>query len=560
MTLVGAGPESNPIHDFAWYRRHLMIQDRLSHQYVPLSPTPIQRAVRRAILDAEARAEPARLIVLKARREGVSTIVQATFAHRAFTRKNVKAYTIAHEADAASILHGMTEGMYDNLPPALRPPKTAGNLGKRLRLANGADLRTETAKDIHAGRSGAASLLHASEVGMWEHGDEVLRSILSVVPHAPGTIVVLESTAQGVGNTFHRRWISAERGDSGYTPLFFSWLEDPIYALPAVTWDQLVALDDEETALKEILGVTPNQLAWRRQIIRTEFDGDLDGFHQEYPSTPTEAFITSGRQYFGPQYISRFHPAEPISRARLTGKWAKGQWVKAEKDDRGALWIYAAKKEGHRYCMFIDPAGTVGEMRAKHFSDPRDISDYTCMWLLDCTTMDTVAVWHDRIDTGLIAEHAAKLGKIYNNAAICVETTGGYGTTVIEKLRDMGYSNLHREREHTTYARTRSAQYGWKTTITSRPIMLETLRDVLREDPEKLKHGPLREEMQTFIIGRQRPEAAPGTHDDLVFAAAGAYAISEEYAQRRGALQMIGNKPRKRRPPRYADVLMRARR
>jgi hypothetical protein len=557
VSLVGGGPGVNPIHDFGWYRQHLYIQDRLTHQIVPLRPTKVQLAVRRAILDAEAAQIAARIIVLKARREGVSTIVQATFAHRAFTRKNVWAYTIAHEIDAASNLFGMTEQMYANLPPALRPPKTSGNLGRQLRLQNGAYLRTETARDVRAGRSGAATMLHGSEVGFWDHGDEVLRSILSTVPNAPGTIVVLESTANGIGNTFHRRWVSAEKGESGYTPLFFSWLEDPVYELPTKTLEDLVALDDEEEALVAILGASAGQLAWRRHTIRTEFDGDLDGFHQEYPSTPLEAFITSGRQYFGSAYISRFHPSEPKWRAQIMGEWKKGQDVTARRDDKGPLWIYEPCDKDHRYVMFIDPAGVVGEPRARHFSDPRDISDYTVMWVVDCSTMNTVAVFHDRLDLGKAGEVAAKLGRIYNNAVICPETTGGYGFVIVEKLRDLGYAAIHRDRNRQTYGRERTAVYGWSTSITTRPIMLETLRDVLRENPEVLRHAPLRDEMHTFIIGSSRPEAGPGTHDDLIFGAAGAYTIAADYAQRPPRHKLVG--PQKKKPKGFNDILMRAR-
>lgn len=561
MELVGGSHLVNPIHDFGWYRQHLLIQDRLTHAQVPLNPTKIQRAVRRAILDAEDRQEPARLIVLKARREGVSTIVQATFAHRAFTRKNVWAYTIAHEIDAASNLFSMTEHMYHGLPEALRPPKISGNLGRQLRLANGAYLRTETARDIRAGRSGAATMIHGSEVAFWDHGDEVLRSILSTVPEVPGTIVVLESTANGVGGTFHKRWLSAEAGTSGYVPLFFSWLEDPIYFHPQATEFSVGPLDDEEEALRVTLGANPGQLAWRRRMIRTEFDGDIDGFHQEYPSTPSEAFITSGRQYFGAQYITRFHPEEPSARAHLVGKWIKGQDVSAQRAPNGPLWVYKARQPNHRYVMFIDPAGVVGETRARNFNDPKDISDYTVMWVVDCTNMETVAVWHDRCDLGEAGEIAAKLALIYNKAVVCPETTGGYGFVIVEKLRDLGYAGgLHRDRNRQTWGRERSAQYGWSTNVTTRPIMLETLRDVLRETPHKLKHAPLRNEMHSFIIGKTRPEAAPGTHDDLIFAAAGAYTIADEYAQR-SPIRMRGPKPKKpKKPSRFTDTLMRARR
>lgn len=557
--LVGGSPEVNPIHDFGWYRQHLYIQDRLTHELIQLRPTLIQLRVRRAILDAEAARIPARIIVLKARREGVSTITQATFAHRAFTRRNVNTYTIAHETDAASILFGMTETMYANLPAALRPPKASGNLGKRLVLGNGSDLRTETAKDVQAGRSSAASLLHCSEVGFWDHGDKVLRSMLSIVPDAPGTVIIMESTANGMENAFHRRWRSAERGDSGYTPLFFSWLEDPVYSLGEITWEALGPLDDEEDALKEILHAQPGQLKWRREIIRTQFDGDLDGFHQEFPSTPVEAFITSGRQFFGANYISRFHPREPITRARLKGVWRKRAEVWAEPDDRGPLWVYEKRNSEHRYVLFVDPAGVVGDNRARFFRTGDDPSDYTCMWVLDCVTMNTAAVWHERIDLGLIAEEAAKLGRIYNNAVICPEMTGGYGATVIVGLRALGYSALHRDRTRDTYNRPVSERYGWTTSVATRPLMLETLRDVLRETPEKLADAGLREEMLNFVIGRVHAAAAPGAHDDRVMAAAGAYIVGQEYAQRK-PIKLIGapEKKRRRRPRRYTDVLTRA--
>ena len=315
--------------------------------------------------------------------------------------------------------------------------------------------------------------------------------------------------------------------------------------------------DDEEETLKVLFRAKPGQLVWRRQAIRTQFDGDLDGFHQEFPSTPSEAFITSGRQYFGAQHIMRFRPVDPIRRGRIQGIWRKKAEVKIVKDDRGPLWIYEPRQPDTRYVLFIDPAGVVGDARARHFGSADDPSDYTCMWIVNCKTMDTAAVWHGRSDLGLIGEEAAKLGRIYNNAIICPEVTGGSGFAIVMKLRDIGYPALHRDRERKTYARARSEMYGWMTSVSTRPIMLETLRDVLRETPDKLKHAPLREEMTQFIIVKNKPEATPGTHDDQVMAAAGAYTIAAEYAQRRPLKTAVLRKPGKASG--FTDVLSRAR-
>jgi hypothetical protein len=118
------------------------------------------------------------------------------------------AYTIADEAESAQNLHGMTEQMFEHLPPALQPKKAAGSgYGRRLRLASGSDLRTETAQDKHAGRSGSATLVHASEFAFWPYPRETLTAMLQIVPDEVGTIVVIESTAHGVGNAFHEEWL-----------------------------------------------------------------------------------------------------------------------------------------------------------------------------------------------------------------------------------------------------------------------------------------------------------------------------------------------------------------
>src|SRR4029077_8980057 len=119
-------------------------------------------------------------------------------------------------------------------------------------------------------------------------------------------------------------------------------------------------------------------------------------------------------------------------------------------------------------------------------------SDFTCMWVLNCKKMSTAAVWHARIDLGMIGEEVAKLGLIFKRAVICPETTGGYGFVVTEKLRSIGYSPIHRDRLRNRYDRSRVDTYGFATTTATRPLMLEGLRDVLREQPHLLQHQGLK--------------------------------------------------------------------
>lgn len=548
---------SGAVWDFKTYRQHLRIQDRASHRMVQIVPNVPQQRVRNAIIEAEREGRPARVIVLKARRMGISTILQGTFCHRGCTRAGVKALTIADDHEKASNLHGMLELMYEHLPAKLKPQQAGKLAGRRIKLANGSEFRTQTAQDANAGRSTAAALLHASEFGFWPYPEKTLVSMLQVVPDAPGTIVGIESTANGIGNGFHREWLRAERGDSPYVPLFFSWLDDPGYTHgDQIALRDLGQIDDEEYALIEDLGASPGQIAWRRHKLKQDLMGDIDFFHQEYPATPDEAFLTSGRQFFGSTNIAQFKPSEPIGRFKIEGHFTRGKKSekKAVRDEHGPLWIYELPQKDTRYVIFVDPAGVVGEIKAKHFAKTEDPSDYTCMWVLNAKTMATAAVWHGRLDLGMVGIEAAKLGVIYNRAVLCPETTGGYGFVVTEKLREIGYSPIHRDRMRNKYDRSRVDTYGFATTVATRPLMLEGLRDVLREDPRLLKHGPLKQEMAVFVIGNTMvPSAAPGCHDDMVMAAAGAYAIAPDYAQRAIVLPAtLGQKKG------YEDVLSRA--
>lgn len=548
---------SGKIHDFREYRRFLKIQDRDSHVMVPLAVNAPQQQVRDSIIAAEREGRPARTIVLKARRMGISTVVQGTFVHRACTRAGFKGRTIADDHDKASSLHGMSETMYEELPNQLKPAKESTRTGRLLSLANKSSLKTETAKDANAGRASSSGALHASEFGFWDYPEKTLIAMLQTVPDVVGSIVVVESTANGVGNAFHREWLRATEGSSPYTPIFFPWMADAGYFRPS-TLEQLEELDDEEHDLLENLGVSPGQLAWRRHKLNQDLMGDIDLFHQEYPATPEEAFLSTGRPYFDRQSMARFRPGDPLGRFSIEGHFVRGKKSekKAVRDDKGNLWVYELPEKDTRYVMFIDPAGVVGESRAKHFAGSEDPSDYTVMWVLNAKTMKTAAVWHGRMDLGLAGLEAAKLGVIYNKAVICPETTGGYGMVIVEKLREIGYSPIHRDRMRNQYDRHRVETYGFSTTTATRPLMLETLRDVMRETPSHLRHAPLKGEMQSFVIGQnQIPSAAPGCHDDLVMAAAGAYVISPDYAQRTIALPAhLG--PKKKQG--YQDVLARA--
>jgi hypothetical protein len=115
-----------------------------------------------------------------------------------------------------------------------------------------------------------------------------MAGIGQIVATLPGTEVILESTANGYGNLFHRLWQSAERGESDYQAVFIPWFWQDEYS--SLVPDGFV-LDEEDEAYRAAYGLTLEQMAWRRRKVNTDFAGDVHRFNQEYPATPSLAFV-----------------------------------------------------------------------------------------------------------------------------------------------------------------------------------------------------------------------------------------------------------------------------
>jgi hypothetical protein len=129
------------------------------------------------------------------------------------------------------------------------------------------------------------------------------------VPDQPGSEVVLESTANGVGNDFYKLWRDAETGASDFIAVFVPWYwqEEYVRRVP-----EGFTLDEEERAYAELYGLTLERMVWRRAKIAELRDPML--FKQEYPATAVEAFQMTGHDAYIPPGLvakARKHTAEP---------------------------------------------------------------------------------------------------------------------------------------------------------------------------------------------------------------------------------------------------------
>ena len=233
-----------------------------------------------------------RAIILKGRQQGCSTYIQARYFHRVITKKGKKAFILTHEAEATKNLFEMTKRYYDQLPDGLCP-KADKSSAKELRFSQfDSGYSVGTAGNKGTGRSQTIQLFHGSEVAFWEHTDEHATGVLQAVSNEKETEIILESTANGIGNYFHKMWIAATGGYSDYQAIFVPWYWQNEYKLqtPGFKMDDA---EEELFYLYEKDGLTKEHIEWRRVKISDlsgDFEAGLELFKQEYPMTAEEAF------------------------------------------------------------------------------------------------------------------------------------------------------------------------------------------------------------------------------------------------------------------------------
>lgn len=224
-----------------------------------------------------------RALILKGRQQGVSTYIGARFYHQVIHRFGTQAFILTHAMDATQNLYKMAQRYYENTPALLKPQITTSNIKELAfgRLDSG--YKVGTAENQNVGRSATIQLLHASEVAFWNHAAEHAKGIFQAVPNASGTEIVLESTANGVGNFFHQQWQKAEAGESEYIAVFVPWFWQDEYQITPP--NNFVATIDEAELMQQY-NLNVNQIAWRRNKIAEFSVNGVDGiksFRQEYP-------------------------------------------------------------------------------------------------------------------------------------------------------------------------------------------------------------------------------------------------------------------------------------
>lgn len=517
--------------DFTFYCRHCVKIRTKDGTISPLILNRVQTRFAERITDQMLRTGKVRFVVVKARQQGLSTVISAWQYWWLSQRKAQKGLVMAHVAESTSTLFEMYHRIHSNVPKIVQPTTKYSSKTELVFSELDSGLRVATAGGRGVARGEMLNVVHLSEVAFWPttFANENFNGLIQAVPDSPGSAAFLESTANGMTGVFYEQYRAAKQGTSGYELFFSAWVESDEYRDETVPED--FARTPEEVAVvataKRLydIDVDNEQLWWRRR--RIAINGS-DMFKQEYPLTHEEAFISTGRPVFNPDYIvERLKtPKTPIKTMAVevvydhkTGKQLPLR--KLRESPRGELKVYMDRDPKETYTIGADVSmGLKGRVRTNSQGVNEPASDPSVAQILD-SHLRQVAVWRGWVHPDVFADILVALGYYYNEALIVPERNN-HGLVTCVELRDQHYPNLYLDISEGSIEPDRETlNIGVFTSEKTKPLMIDKLRAFDRNREIEINDALTLEEMLTFVVTESgRMEADGDAHDDCVMSLA----------------------------------------
>lgn len=530
-----------------------------------------QRKLLRKLEEMRLANRPIRLILLKARQWGGSTLVQIYMSWLQLTQEvGLNSLIVGHVKSASTEVKSMFERLINSYPLELlydagasisgNEPKLVGvgseqNI-KRIpqRLCN---IKVGTAESPDSARGGDYNLVHCTEVGLWKKTEgktpeDIIRSACSGVLLKPMTMIVYESTANGTGNFFHLEYEASKAGESQFAHLFVAWYEIEQYSLS-------FASPEEKRLFAERLlsgrfntqpsnnrsesgrylwwlwerGATLENIHW--YISERSKYNDHGDMASEYPSDDIEAFTHSGEKIFDRYQVESLRKSckSPVLVGDVQGKHSRGagqlDGVRFLPDAQGSLWIWSQpevdteERVTDRYLVVVD----IGGRSAK--SDYSVIVVFDRLGMIDGGRPVVVAQWYGHIDMDLLAWKSAQIARLYDDALLVIESNtletrdrdrrvdGDQSSYILNELRD-AYDNLYARRQSPEEIEAKAPKrYGFHTNVSTKPMVITSLQRVLREGLYVERDVRCLDE---YLCYERKPNgsmgAISGKHDDLL--------------------------------------------
>lgn len=494
------------LEDFEFYAAKALKIRTKEGTVVPLVLNEAQKKFCEVVIRQLQTTGKVRVVVLKGRQQGLSTVIGGLLFWWTTQHKAVKAIVMTHQAESTKALFDMTRRYYEHCPDILKP-KTKYSSRKELSFdALDSSYMVATAGGEGVGRGETIQLAHLSEVAFYPPATarENVNGLSQAIPNAAGTMVFVESTANGIGNPFHEIWTSAIEGKSEFEAVFIPWFIQSEYREPVLANFQRTP---EEESLVERHGLDDQQLMFRRKKIAVN---GTEMFMQEYPCTADEAFLTSGRPVFNSQQLTeRIDETPPIvSRLALENE----EWVE---HPRGELLLYKHHDPAETYYIGADVAmGVRG-------------GDWSVAQILD-SKKKQVGIYRAQIHPDYFADVLNSMGHFFNTARMGVENNNHGILTVTRLGKDYAYPNLYFESSVDKQTENETVTFGFRTTVKTKPLIIDQLRAALREKELTLNDKLTIRELMTYVVTEEgKMEAEKGCHDDCVMSLAIANFIHE---------------------------------
>jgi hypothetical protein len=317
-------------------------------------------------------------VVLACRQSGKSISSVAYLLWYAIFHPEKTIAVLANKGATAREMLARVTLMLENLPFFLQPGCKTLNKGSIEFSNNSRIIAAATSGSSIRGMS--VNLLYLDEFAFVERATEFYTSTYPVVSAGRDTKVIITSTANGIGNIFHKIWEGAEQGINEFKSFRVDW------------WD--VPGRDEEWKAQTIANTSPLQ------------------FDQEFGNT----FFGTGDTLINAETLLSL-------RAKAPQQVLEG----------GLLKIYNEPASKHEYIMTVDVSKGRGQ----------DYSTFTVIDI-STRPFEQVAVYRNNtISPILFPNIIYKYATVYNNAYVVVESND-QGSVVCNGLYyDLEYENIH---------------------------------------------------------------------------------------------------------------------
>jgi len=319
-------------------------------------------------------------IVLACRQSGKSISSVAYLLWYAIFNPEKTIAVLANKGSTSREMLGRITLMLENLPFFLQPGCKTLNKGSIDFSNNSRIVAASTSGSSIRGMS--VNLLYLDEFAFVERASEFYTSTYPVVSAGKDTKVIITSTANGIGNIFHKIWEGANQGVNQFIPFRVDWFDVP-------------GRDEQ----------------WKAETIANT---SILQFDQEFGNT----FFGTGDTLISADTLMKLRATDPIT--HLEG---------------GDLLVYEETQPEHDYIMCVD----VSKGRGQDYSTFNIID-------ISTRPFKQVAVYRcNTISPLLFPNIIYKYAKVYNEAYVVVESND-QGTLVCNGLYlDLEYENMHVE-------------------------------------------------------------------------------------------------------------------